>query len=549
MSRACGLTTARHTQPQRMRISVIIAILLAKICAPAENAAPSAITSPVEHQSGWWPAQAMPKALARTTNRNDFPAPRASCEMMVQSVAGLAAKAVNDGRGDEMVWVGTDNIDVEDWLARILKRHPQLEMRGVLDPWALVERFAKRGINRGYLLYRSVQSKGKINELRRGMDCSANVATSLAGILDGIMVDEALETQARQHGLKLLIDVRDKTQAWCFETYKDRFNRALVCTQDPRKPNVRDLAIAQKAFTCYGYDAPTPAVLQWLAPLSPILGWNGGDEFKSTEMSSRWGHLQTATDWCINLPVLMAGTEKTEQPTVRNFDPRTIDWKDSRSAVSFVSTDGDNVQWFEGNFFRTGSGKSYWSNPDRGKIPFGWSCCFAQLAQLCPGAIEYAFSTQSPNDEFIEWGGGYYFPDLFGAERADRWELLGRHARRTWTMMQRNNTRVIGFNVARVDSANALKAYEVFARQTDGLLGILVFQYDAYEAGAGKVFWVKDRNGVDVPVVSARYSIWSQANRARAGTPAKVAREIRQTVKDAQPGEVPRYDWVIAHAG
>jgi hypothetical protein len=45
-------------------------------------------------------------------------------------VAGLAAKAVNESRADEMVWVGTDNIDIEDWLARLLKRHPQLELRG-----------------------------------------------------------------------------------------------------------------------------------------------------------------------------------------------------------------------------------------------------------------------------------------------------------------------------------------------------------------------------------------------------------------------------------
>jgi hypothetical protein len=139
------------------------------------------------------------------------------------------------------------------------------------------------------------------------------------------------------------------------------------------------------------------------------------------------------------------------------------------------------------------------------------------------------------------------FPDLFGIERADRWELLAQHARRTWALMQKNNTRVIGFNVAKFDSADARKAYEVFARQTDGLLAILVFQYSAYEAGAGKTFWVKDRNGVEVPVVSARYSIWSHANRPRAGTPAKVAREIRETVERTPQGDLPRYDWVIAH--
>ena len=163
----------------------------------------------------------------------------------------------------------------------------------------------------------------------------------------------------------------------------------------------------------------------------------------------------------------------------------------------------------EGSFFRGSEGRTHWGNPDRGKIPFGWSCCFAHLAQLCPEAIDYAVATQSPNDWFLEWGGGYYYPDLFGLDRTNRWELLAQHARRTWAMMKRNNTHVIGFNVAKFDSPDALKAYEVFAGQTDGLLAILVWQYDCYETGAGKVFWVRDRNGVEVPVISARYSIWN----------------------------------------
>ena len=61
--------------------------------------------------------------------------------------------------------------------------------------------------------------------------------------------------------------------------------------------------------------------MKWLEPLSPILGWNGGDEFKTTDMSTRWGHIQTATDWCSNLPVLMAGTERTDQPKVPSLRP------------------------------------------------------------------------------------------------------------------------------------------------------------------------------------------------------------------------------------
>ena len=202
----------------------------------------------------------------------------------------------------------------------------------------------------------------------------------------------------------------------------------------------------------------------------------------------------------------------------------------------------------EGNFFRGRDGRSYWGNPDRGKIPFGWSCCFAHLSQLCP-SHRLRGGDQSPNDGFVEWGGGYYYPDLFGLDRPNRWEVLAQHARRTWAMMKQTNTQIIGFNVTKLDSPDALKAYEVFAGQTDGLLAILVFQYDPYEAGEGKIFWVKDRNGIEVPVITARYSIWEHANkRPRSGTPAKVAREIRQTVANTPPAELPRYDWVIAHA-
>jgi hypothetical protein len=321
----------------------------------------------------------------------------------------------------------------------------------------------------------------------------------------------------------------------------------MLCLQEPRVALIRDLAIAQKALTLYGLDEPVPTAMQWLEPPAPVLGWGGGDEFKTTRLSTVYGHIQTATNWCINLPVLMAGTEKAEMPKVKDRDPREIDWNDTRSAVSFIMTDGDNVQWFEINFFR--NEKSYWSNPDRGRIPFGWSCCFSQLAQLCPEAIAYAAATQSPNDAFIEWGGGYYYPDLFGLERPNRWDLLAQHARRTWETMKKNGTRIIGFNFSKYDSPEAQKAYEVFAGQTDGLLAILVFQYNPYEAGAGKTFWVKDRNGIEVPVITARYSIWNHLNRReRSGTPAKIAREIRETVEKTPADELPRYDWVITHA-
>src|SRR6266850_931455 len=87
-----------------IKFSLVIALLMINLCTKAQNPVPSTINF------GWWPAQAMPKALVRTTNRNDLPLLGASRDMMLQSVAGLVARAVNDGRSDEMVWVGTDNV-------------------------------------------------------------------------------------------------------------------------------------------------------------------------------------------------------------------------------------------------------------------------------------------------------------------------------------------------------------------------------------------------------------------------------------------------------
>jgi hypothetical protein len=493
----------------------------------------------------WFPVQATPKRVVRTVDA-EFPEPRLAYQMLVQSVAGLAAKSVNEGNGDELVWITTGNADIERWGEALRNRQNAAPTSGPFTPWELVNRFQANGIIKGYILCKLDASKGALNEHRSGMDVSVNVATSLAGLLDGVIIDEQLETEAKAHGLKLLIDVRDKTQDWCFETYRDQFNRRLLCAQDPKKPHVRDMAIAQKALTIYGDGETTQAVLKWLEPVSPIIGWNGGDEFETTRASTVQGHFQTATDWCMNLPVLMAGSERTEPAKVKAFDPHGIDWSDRRSAVSFVSSDGDNVQWLEGSFF---GNPNYWGSPERGKSPYGWSCCFTHLQQLCPPAIDFAVETQRPNDRWIEWGGGYYYPDLFASERTDRWELLAKHAQRTWELMVRNNTRVIGFNVANPQSPDALRAYETFAAQTDGLLGILVFQYAPYEGGAGTRWWVKDKRGVEIPVITARYSVWEHANdRPRAGTPAKVAREILEDASSARQEGTPRYDWAIAHA-
>lgn len=489
-----------------------------------------------DQDPAWFPKQAVPKTLVKTG------AATIEGSYLAHGIAGLAAKAVNEGRGDELVWYDVGNPDYQEWLRLWLKHHPEVKVVDRLDEWQLVDRYVKKGLVKGYILYRVDKSGGGINEWRSGMDCSVNVATNLAGVLDAAMVDESQQAVAERHGLKMLLDARNKTQDWCFDEFRKSFSHRLIFEQDPKKPNGRDLAIAQHAFTCYGMDGLTARVLDWLDTLSPLLGWNGGDELAATDQATLYGDFQAGTDWAENLPVLMAGADQYPLPSFHPFDPRKISWSDRRSGVSFVQSDGDNTQWYMGGFFQ--DNPHYWSSPARGQIPFGWSCPFDHLQQLCPEAIDYMISTKSSNDQFIEWGGGYYYPNHFGAKRNNRWPLLAAHAKQTSALMKRVHTNIVGFNLTDLDQEDALWAYKTWAAQTDGLLAILVFRYDAYEGGAGQIWWAKDKNGIEIPVISTGYSLWNHLNgRNRAGTPAKVARQIAQYQAGTQ-----RYEWVICHA-
>src|SRR6185503_10277466 len=115
-------------------------------------------------EARWFGKQALPKAIVRAKAEGSVP-----MGMMVQSVGGLAAKAVNEGRGDELVWVLTGNADLERWYAGWMRAARSVEMRGEMGAWELVERLGKRGIVKGYILYRLDQSRGEINAHRPGM--------------------------------------------------------------------------------------------------------------------------------------------------------------------------------------------------------------------------------------------------------------------------------------------------------------------------------------------------------------------------------------------
>lgn len=505
----------------------------------------------------FWPDQAVPAGIVQTTNHEYFrtfpPAgPEAPPEeafgathMLVQSISGLAARAVNEGRGDEMVWIEVGHPEMHLNPAFKLGRDYLLarldaEERGAYGAWELVERYMDMGIVQGYILYRYDPSEGGFEEIRDGMDLSVNLATSLAPHLDAVLVEERLEPAARALGLELLYDARDRDIAEEMRRHANLFNTSLFGILDPRVPNQRDYLIAHGAAVHYGYDDLMDEMLARLEPLTPIIGWNGGDERRHTRHVSEFGHFNTASNRVINLPLFSAGARQ-EAARLEPWPGRFSDAADG-PATAFVMSDGDNLSWFIGEIANS---PDYMGNPQVDHRPISWTGCLATLIQLSPDTYRAILDNAGPNAGMSEFSGGYFFPEVFGDRRSEP-DLLREYARRVSPFLEASGMTVFHFmTLGPSDSEEALAAYQVFAEELRGIDGMTLTEYAPYEGGEGRVHWVENADGEPIPVVTAGYSVWEGRPTDRRGAPAHIAARIAEHAAGEGDGYM---SWVVIHA-
>jgi hypothetical protein len=141
----------------------------------------------------------------------------------------------------------------------------------------------------------------------------------------------------------------------------------------------------------------------------------------------------------------------------------------------------------------------------------------------------------------------YFFRTVFQSRPGRSVGTVGQQARRTWAMMQRKRHR--DYRLQRRPRSILLTRRRPtrFARQTDGLLAILVFQYDHYEAGGGRILGEGPSRRGSAGDQRALFSLESRPPRARAGTPAKVRERSGRRWRRHVPALWPRYGLVIAH--
>lgn len=509
----------------------------------------------MQDDSRWWPVQKAPAGVVRTIPIDDFETEAGpggermsgwlgTTHILVQSVAGLAAQAVNEGRCDEMVWITHTSGMYPYWYTKMVERLG-FEERGVFTPWQLVERYRKMGVIKGYILYSYDDSEGRLYEKRDNIDPSSNTATVVAGLMQGILIEESQEEKAVAMGLPKLFDTRGRTSEWIFNHFEKMLNRRLLLTIDPKAPHNRAMAIAHKSMVIYGTDEPLGRILEWMEPPSPVMGWNCGNEDQHTRPLTECGHFQTASNWAVNLPLLSAGTQDMDLQKVKTVDPRMIDRDSGNHFTTIEMSDGDNLQWMLGNFC---DNESYWANPYNGDFGIGWTVCVGHLAQVAPEVLEYIAATQRPKATIIEHGAGYYYPDEFASKRADRWEVLRHHARRINSQLEKSGVKVFSFICQDVKSPEAMKAYQIYAEELETITGMIAFQYYPYDGGDGEIFWFRNSKGIEIPVVTAKFSTWTNARWPRGGTPAKVARLTNEYARQMQAEGKKSFSVTAAHA-
>jgi hypothetical protein len=471
--------------------------------------------------------------------------------MTFETAAGLAADALRQGKGDTMLFESFDNTGYRSFERRMMAQvHPRT--LGPMDTWQAVEYLQRKGIIRGYILFRYDRNDRPWHGAG-AIDESANVATALAPILGGIAVSEKFEPKAKALGLPLLLDARDKTEAWCLEQYGDQFSTTVLTTAEPKARNIRSLAVALRSFVLSQPGPTYEAALARCKPDCPVLGWGCGGEDQQTLPSSQWGLFQTATNWCHNLPPFC-----TEDP-VTSFPPGTLSsphaglswgdlrWESGVHYATFLMSDGDNVQWLMGNFLGGSEGRSYYESPARGSFPMGWTFPYVDLAQLCPYTLMDLFTRATPNDDFVlHGGGGYIYPDRFGEARpADH--ALALHARRFGEYLRFGGLRALAMNLLEWDSPSARDAYDTYVSQIPSLAGLLTVQYYPYSGGEGRILWAHDGDR-ELPVVSCAYTIWAQTGRPRDATPAAVAAAINASPRGGATWTDANFTYVMPHA-
>lgn len=272
-----------------------------------------------------------------------------------------------------------------------------------------------------------------------------NVATSLAGVLDGVYLSTAhydkMKDQIKKDVL-FRLDNRFESSIdaymWLWNTYGDQFSKTVLFHTSAAAESeghttraCRDYAVMSRGFAFCTTDVQTledydfyMSVFASTAPNTGIIGRGGGcfPEFEMFQICGQFGKYFTYGFSTPNMSLfnsLEHGELKQKEPAeVTTLEKDTV-------YVTFDISEGDNLSWDYHLWMH-----NFADEAARAKTAKGYSFCGA-LYYVAPAILENFYAKATPNDYFFMDGGGISnlaSPDDFGVlyNEDDREDIMAR---------------------------------------------------------------------------------------------------------------------------
>ncbi|AGF58096.1 hypothetical protein B0P06_003592 [Clostridium saccharoperbutylacetonicum] len=399
---------------------------------------------------------------------------------MVASLQGL----VNNHCSFQIYTLTSSEPDYKIWL-NDLKKNNNIQCKIISDPWQLVEIY-KDYID-GYVLYSNKSPK----------DPSINNACTFASLNKAIVIEESIEAKVKKMGIGFKEDCRNTGESWAYDNLWNKgLNHLTVIELSPDKDAaLRDYAIMSKSLIFYE-DSINKTVLRDKVFSSmdkgfTCLGW-GPDEFINVSVASKHGVSVVAADWAYNLTTL------SSFPTSRSLKkyPLGTPKEEDVHYVTFIMSDGDNLQWNLGNNY---SSTKWFGNTNRDKLSLGWSMTPA-LYYLAPTVFNIYYKSISNEKTYNNFivppsGNGYMYPSKFDIKKLSEYiNTLNEYMK------------IVDEKYLEVIDDYAFYNTEIWNRFTEksNIQGLFYLDYTRHDNFGGKIIWSNNK-----PIVSCRDLLWN----------------------------------------
>lgn len=452
--------------------------------------------------------------------------------LLCQSLAGLTNRMVEEGKSDVAVWLydhgGKASYKVS---------------KQALEDMGICEQGVQNGLELACSDYESVDGlrlqlkdffDGYVLTDVKNNPESGIVASVASHVYNSIIVDVRDKEYFEKAGYSMKYDATHKTTLDVWHEFKDKCNNEALVIMPVQTGELREFAIKNNLFVLNlnkkqgdprsGQNVDLlEEVLAWLQPNVPVYGWEQGvSEDQFVARISKSGHPMIPCDWSYNHSLTsLLYTERQQPVQAQSFNPKLIDFDKKRNYVSFFLSDGDNIQWMMQDF-----ATSFYDVPEAIEVKMSYGLPVSTLSMMAPAQLHNLMNLRRDECSVLEMlGGGYYYIDTY-SQNNNRNDNLKIAAERLAVSMRRYHVGLLGVMAMDVKSAASKEAYQAFVDANDRLEGIIALQYSPYAGGGGEVFWVTNKNGYDIPVITVRYSLWDRIHE-REGSPDFIASKLK----------------------